>query len=86
MLAALNVGHGGPDGGSGIAANPTTHHVFVTNAADDSVTVIDGTTAGVLATVHVGQSPMGVAVDPGLSYVFIGNRTSNDVTVMPDDF
>jgi DNA-binding beta-propeller fold protein YncE len=40
----------------------------------------------VLATVHVGQSPMGVAVDPGLSYVFIGNRTSNDVTVMPDDF
>ena len=86
LLAALNVGHGGPDGGSGIAANPTTHHVFVTNAADDSVTVIDGTTAGVLATVHVGQSPMGVAVDPGLSYAFIGNRASNDVTVMPDDF
>jgi YVTN family beta-propeller protein len=86
LLTAVNVGHGGSDGGGGIAANPITHHVFVTNAADDSVTVIDGVTTLVLAGVHVGDNPMGVAVDPGLGYVFIGNRASNNVAAVPDDF
>jgi YVTN family beta-propeller protein len=86
LLATLKVGYGGPDGGGGIAANPITHHVFVTNAADDSVTVIDGINSLVLARIPTGDNPMGVAIDPELGYVFIGNRAGNNVAVLPDDF
>ena len=45
--------------------NPLTHHVFVTNATEDTVSVFDGSTLLLLATVPTGNDPMGVAVDPG---------------------
>ena len=84
LLSTVHAGQGGPDGGGGIAANPDTHHVFVTNSLEDSVTVFDGVTLMVITTVPVGDDPMGVAVDPGLSYAFAGNRGSDSVTGMPD--
>ncbi len=80
----VTVQPGGPNGGGGIVANPTTHHVFVTNSLDDSVTVFDGRTLAVLATIPVGTDPLGVAVDGGLGYVYIGNRASNDLNTLPD--
>ena len=86
LLATVDVGHGGPDGGGGVVANPMTHHVFVTNAADDSLTIFDGVTARVLGSVFVGDDPMGVAVDPGLGRVFIGDRMSNIIVSLADDF
>jgi YVTN family beta-propeller protein len=75
---------GGPNGGGGIIANPTTHHVFVTNSLDDSVSVFDGYTLAVLDTIPVGDDPMGVAVDGGLGYVYVGNRASNNLNTIPD--
>jgi YVTN family beta-propeller protein len=85
-LGSVLVGHGGPDGGGGIAANPYTHHVFVSNSLEDSVSVFDGVTLMNLATVPVGDDPQVVAVDPGLSYFFIGNRGSNSLTGLPDGY
>jgi YVTN family beta-propeller protein len=84
LLTAVNVGIGGPDGGGGIAANPVTRHVFVTNSWEDSVSVFDGVTLMPITTIPVGDNPMGVAVDPGLNYAFVGNRGSNTVTGIPD--
>jgi YVTN family beta-propeller protein len=84
LLTAVLVGHGGTDGGGGIAVNPVTNHVFVTNSAEDSVTIFDGTTNMLLATVTVGDDPQSVAVDPGLSYAWVGNRKSNTVSGVPD--
>jgi len=52
LLTAVLVGHGGTDGGGGIAVNAVTNHVFVSNSAEDSVTVFDGTTNMLLATVQ----------------------------------
>jgi YVTN family beta-propeller protein len=75
---------GGPDGGGGIAANPSTHHVFATNSLDDSVTVFNGVSLAVLNTIPVGDNPMGVAVDPGLGYAYVGNRASNSLSTIPD--
>jgi YVTN family beta-propeller protein len=86
LLGAALVGHGGPDGGGGVAANPLSHHVFVTNSAEDTVSVFDGQTLMTLATVAVGDDPQGVAVDAGLDYVFVGNRRSNSVSGIPDNF
>ncbi len=86
LLTAVLVGHGGPDGGGGIGVNPLTHHVFVSNSQDDSVTVFDGVSTMLLDTVPVGDDPMDVAVDQGWSYAWVGNRASNSVTGIPDGY
>jgi YVTN family beta-propeller protein len=86
LLTTVLVGNGGADGGGGVVANPTTHHVFVTNSAEDSVTVFDGFTNMVLDWVTVGHDPQCVAVDPGSSLVWVGNRGSNSVSGIPDGY
>lgn len=86
LLASVLVQQGGADGGGGMAVNPATHHVFVTNSQENSVTVFDGASLMILGTVAVGQDPQSVAVDPGLSYAFVGNRVSDTVTGIPDNY
>lgn len=86
LYAAVAVRPGGPDGGGGVVASPATHHVFVTNSLDNSVTVFDGLSLMVLDTVPVGKDPQSVAIDPGLSYAFVGNRVSDTVTGIPDSY
>jgi YVTN family beta-propeller protein len=49
----------------GVAVDPGTHTVYVTNISDNTVSVIDGSTRTVTAAVPVGKHPRGVAVDPG---------------------
>lgn len=83
-LAVVPVGAGGPDGGGGVMANPATHHVFITNSLDDSVTVLDGTSFAVMDTIPVGDKPMGLAMDRVLGYAYVGNRAGNSVSSIPD--
>jgi YVTN family beta-propeller protein len=84
LLTAVLVGNGGADGGGGIGVNPLTSHVFVSNSAEDSVSVFNGITNMILDTVMVGDDPLGVAVDPGWSYVWVGNRKSTSISGIPD--
>ena len=84
VSGSVLVGAGGVNGGGGIVVNPNSHHVFVTNSLDDSVTVFDGFSRMVLDNIPVGDDPMGLAVDAGLSYVFVGNRASNSVSSIRD--
>lgn len=86
LLTAVLVGRGGLDGGGGIAANPNTHHVFVTNSLNSNVSVFDGNTHMLLATVPVGTDPMAVTINPGLGYAFVGSRGSNTVVGLPDGY
>ncbi len=48
----------------GVAVNPSTDTIYVTNALDDSVSAIDGATNAVTRTISVGHGSNGVAVDP----------------------
>src|SRR6516165_3113296 len=57
-------------GPGGVAVDPGTHTVYVTNN-DDTVSVIDASTRTVTATVAVGGGPRGVAVDPGTHTVYV---------------
>jgi len=52
----------------------------VTNCGSNNVTVIDGTT--VIATVTVGNCPVGAAYDSGNGYVYVANRYSNNVSAI----
>ena len=89
-LAEITVGSAGPDvpqgedGRGGIAVHPGTGSLFVSNAHDNSVSIIDGATYQVLDTVSVGDRPFGLAIDTQTKRVFVANRLSNDVSVITD--
>ncbi len=77
---------GGAQGGTGIAVNPTTGHVFVANSARNTVSVIDGPSLSVLASVAVGRDPGMVGVNPATNKVYVSNRGDNTVQVIDDTF
>ena len=74
------------DGGGGVAVNPTTGHVFVTNSSAGVVNVISGDTYNIIGTVPVGRDPFGVAVDPTTGRVYVVNRGDNNLSVFADNF
>ena len=66
----------------GVAVNPVTKNVYVTNEFSNTVSVIDGITQRVTDTITVGSFPYGVAVNPFNDRIYITNRGSNTVTVI----
>jgi len=55
---------------------------YVTNAQSNTVSVIDTTTASVIATIPVGSSPSSVAVTPNGRFAYVTNQQSNTVSVI----
>ncbi|MEJ5200045.1 MAG: YncE family protein, partial [Anaerolineae bacterium] len=74
------------NGGGGLAVNPITGHVFVTNGTTSVVNVISGDTYNVLATVPVGLNPFGATVDPSIGRVYVVNRDANTISAFQDSF
>ncbi len=74
------------NGGGGVAVNPTTGHVFVTNGTTSVVNVISGDSYNVIATVPVGLNPFGVAVNPTNGRVYVVNRDANSISTFLDAF
>jgi YVTN family beta-propeller protein len=58
------------------AATPGT--AFVSNADDQSVSIIDGSSRAVVATVPVGVTPWGVAVSPSGTRAYVSNRGTDE--------
>src|SRR6266581_4240266 len=65
-----------PDGQGpfGVAVNPKTNTIYVTNPPSETVTVISGQTNTVVATIPVaGGLPSGVAVNPKTNTIYVAN-------------
>ncbi|MCX6844594.1 MAG: YncE family protein, partial [candidate division WOR-3 bacterium] len=56
--------------------------VYCANYYSDNVTVIDGATNGVIATVAVGTSPCALCYNPTNNKVYCANRYSDNMTVI----
>ena len=65
-----------------MAVNPNTNRIYVTNDSSDNVSVIDGASNTVVATVAVGSYPHGVAVNPNTNRIYVANSVSNNVSVI----
>ncbi|WP_278314758.1 YncE family protein [Lolliginicoccus levis] len=66
-----------------MAVTPDGAAVYVTNADDDTVSVIDTATNTVTgAPVPVGGAPLGVAITPDGSRAYIANKDSANVSVI----
>jgi len=58
----------------GVAVNPNTDRVYVANEDSANVSVIDGATNAVVATVPAGYGPYGIAVNPNTNRIYVGDR------------
>ncbi|WP_246284044.1 serine/threonine-protein kinase [Gordonia asplenii] len=67
---------------SGVAVAPDGVTAYVTNRADNTVSVIDTATGRVTATIPVGVYPYDVAVTPNGMNVYVTNDYSNTVSVI----
>jgi len=65
-----------------LAADQKTNRVYVSNQADDTVSVIDGATNKVLSTVRVGHYPNGVAVNPNTNTIYVANLTGGSLSII----
>lgn len=76
-----------PDvGGAGLAVNLSTGNVFNANTGADSLSVVDGSTPAVLATVGLGNDPFAVAVNSRTDTVFVGLRESGNLVKVEDNY
>jgi YVTN family beta-propeller protein len=66
----------------GVAVDPATDQIYVTNNGSNSVSVISGGTDTVIETVAVGSSPYGVAFNPTVDRVYVANTKDDTVSVI----
>jgi YVTN family beta-propeller protein len=66
----------------GVAVDPATDTIYVTNYDGGTLSVINGSLGIVTATVTVGQNPLGVAFDPVDDSVYVANQWSDTVSVI----
>ena len=69
-------------GATGVIFNPTGTRAYVSNETDQTVSVIDTSIPGVIATRTVGLSPQGLATNADGSRVYVANLFGFSVTVM----
>jgi len=59
-----------------------TNRAYVTNSGADSVSVIDGATDTLSATVHVGSYPQALAINTVTNKIYVANNFDHSVTVI----
>jgi YVTN family beta-propeller protein len=75
------------NGPYGVAVSPDGTRVYVTNAADGTVSVLNPTVSptrspGLVGLVPVGHNPQGVAVTPDSAHAYVANSADGTVSVI----
>jgi uncharacterized repeat protein (TIGR01451 family) len=85
-IKEIDVGQGAEEG---IAVNPFTGYVYVTNTGSNTVSVLqDDTDPSQIQWVEditVGDQPQGVDVDTKTNTIYVGNAGTRDLTVIEND-
>lgn len=68
----------------GVAVDATTNKIYVANSGSNNVSVIDGATNSVVATIADPKAvaPVAVAVNPVTDTIYVANSQSNNLTVI----
>jgi len=64
-----------------LAVNPSTNTIYMANSQSGNLSVIDGETDSITATIALGTTPSGVDVDPQTNFIYVanaGNSQSGD--------
>jgi YVTN family beta-propeller protein len=68
-----------------LSVNPVTNRIYMTGVGSDGngyVSVIDGVSNKVIATVSVGMNPLGIGINPITNRVYVANLQSGTVSVI----
>ncbi len=65
-----------------LAVNSQTNRIYVTSLFGNQVSVIDGATNTVTATVQVGSCPIAIDVNPATNMIYAGNGSGGSVSVI----
>jgi len=68
--------------GNAPAVNVNTNRIYVTNFADDTVSVINGSTNSVVTAIPVADGPFGVAVNHSGNKVYVVDRNAGKLSVI----
>src|SRR5260221_10528228 len=82
LLAACATSPASGPAGATTARTAASGHVYVTNQLDDTLSVINGQTNKVTATVPAGKTPPGGAGTPDHRHVYIADNGSGPVSVL----
>ncbi len=66
----------------GVAVDPNTKQVFVTNSGSGNVSILSGTSAKVLGNITVQKDPQGIAYDASNRTLYVANNQSGTVSVI----
>jgi YVTN family beta-propeller protein len=81
--ASITVGSGSLPGAYGVAVNPISNRIYVTNVDESSVSVINGPTNTVAGQpIPVGTTPQGIAFNPTSFRVYVANYVDGTVSVI----
>jgi YVTN family beta-propeller protein len=67
VIATIPVGNGV----ASVTVNPTTNVIYVANATDNTVSVIDGATNTVTSTIPVGVYPHDIVANPVTNKIYV---------------
>jgi len=84
VVATIPVGTSPNGGPNGVGVNPSTNRIYV-SLNSNNVSVIDGATNAVVATIPVGApwtANAGVGVNPSTNRIYVTNTNSNNVSVI----
>ena len=73
-------------GGAGLAVSVATGNVFNANTGAADLTVLDGTSDAVLATIGLGNDPFPVAIDQTRKIIYVGLRAPGRVVKIDDTY
>ena len=65
--------------------DPANHEVYVADAGSAAVSVINGTSYTVTATIGVGSGPQAPVLDPGSGNIYVANSGSDNISVISAD-
>lgn len=65
-----------------IALNSQTKKIYVTNFANDTVSVLDSESNTLLTTITVGKGPNGISVNENTNKIYVANQIDNTVTII----
>ena len=65
-----------------IAVNPANGRAYIANAGDGTVTVLDGNSDAVVATVSIGSHPYSIAVDGATGKVYVTHTFGDQLSIL----
>lgn len=77
-IQSINVGNQP----AGIAIRNTNDRIYLANYNGGSVTVINTSTYGTVATINVGNNPVGVAINNQKNLLYVANRGDDSVSII----